>query len=79
MVYFIVCVNSGRLTFKIILRPFHGNHVLTFKFKNKLKMVYREMFYLKGCSRVDGQMVNYTTTVSCRPYINFLVTFILQN
>ena len=62
--YFIVCVNSGRLYFKIILRPFHGNHVLTFKFKKKFKMVYREMFYLRGSSRVDGQMVNYTTTVS---------------
>jgi len=36
----IVCVNSGRLHFKIILRPFHVNHVLTFKFKKLLKMVY---------------------------------------
>jgi len=57
MVYFIVCVNSGRLHFKIILRPFHRNHVLTFKLKSKLEMINREMFYLKGSSKVDGRRV----------------------
>ena len=84
MVYFIVCVNSGTLHFKIILRPFHGNHVLTFKhLPEKDKFVGQRSEVKRSEKRITKKLKNIVIhlffKIILRPFNeHYVLTFLLH-